>query len=279
MGQQQKSARRAMEPDIAAASGSPIPISCYIRTLNEERRVGEVIRAAFRVVDEVVLIDSGSKDATLQIATEAGARIVPQIWLGNGCQKRVGEEAARHDWVLDLDADEVVSPELAAEIREQFAAGPRHQMYELTLVTVPPFGDPWWNFKRAKRIKLYNKRHIRIPDHAAYDQFKVPAGESVGKLRQPLMHYAFAGIEHVMMKLNRASSVRALETPLKPLWQVVLRVFFGFPVYFLKEYVLNGLILGGIYGFAYAYAIAFGRWLRDVKMYERHMRGERGPLT
>jgi hypothetical protein len=53
---------------------------------------------------------------------------------------------------------------------------------------------------------------------------------------------------------------------------VILRIVFGLPVYFLKEYFVNGLIRGGIYGFAYACALAFGRWLRDVKMYERHRR-------
>ncbi|WP_170936953.1 MULTISPECIES: glycosyltransferase family 2 protein [Rhodomicrobium] len=263
---------RAEERPAGAGRDAATPISCYIRTLNEERRIGEVIRAALQVADEVVLIDSGSKDATLAIAAAEGARVVHQPWLGNGRQKRAGEDAARHDWVLDLDADEVVSPELAAEIRALFAAGPRHRMYELTLITVPPFGEPWWNFKHAERIKLYDKRHIRIPDHAAYDQFEIPPGERPGKLRGPLMHYAFTGIEHVMTKLNRASSVRARELKLKPLWLVVLRILFGFPTYFFKAYIVNGLIRGGVYGFAYACALAFGRWLRDVKMYERHMR-------
>ena len=257
----------------AGAVRSAPPISCYIRTLNEERRIRDVVRGAFQVADEVVLIDSGSTDATLRIAEAEGARVIRQPWLGNGHQKRVGEDAALHNWVLDLDADEVVTPELAAEIREIFEAGPQFRMYECRMVTVPPFGEPWRNFKRARRIKLYDKRHIRIPDHAAWDQFELPSGVKRGKLRQPIMHYAFSGIEHVMSKLNRVSSVRAREAELKPLWNVILRVIFGLPAYFLKEYVANGLIRGGVYGFAYACAIAFGRWLRDVKMYERHMQG------
>lgn len=270
MAEQELDRRVAGGPSRAARSA--LPISCYIRTLNEERRIRDVVRAAFQVAEEVVLIDSGSTDATLAIAEAEGARVIGQPWLGNGRQKRVGEEAARHDWVLDIDADEVVTPELAAEIQGVFAAGPQFQMYELTLITVPPFGAPWRNFKKAHRVKLYNKRHIRIPDHAAWDQFEIPPGEKLGTLRQPIMHHAFAGMEHVITKLNRASSVRAREARLKPLWNVILRIVFGLPVYFLKEYFVNGLIRGGIYGFAYACALAFGRWLRDVKMYERHRR-------
>jgi glycosyltransferase involved in cell wall biosynthesis len=253
-------------------SGKRVPISCYIRTLNEERRIADVIRGARQVADEVIIIDSGSKDGTLRIAAAERAKVVHQPWLGNGHQKRVGEDAAQHDWVLDLDADEVITPELAEEIDMLFAQEPPHKMYQFKLITIPPFGEPWWDFKQSYRIKLYDKTHIRIPDHAAWDQFDVPKGETAGQLNQPLLHYAFSDIEHVMAKLNRVSTARANYAELKPLWNIVPRIFFGLPLYFLKEYALNRLIKGGTYGFAYAMTIAFGRWLRDVKMYEHHLR-------
>ena len=231
MAEQELDRRVAGGPSRAARSAPPI--SCYIRTLNEERRIRDVVRAAFQVAEEVVLINSGSTDATLAIAEAEGARVIGQPWLGNGRQKRVGEEAARHDWVLDIDADEVVTPELAAEIRDVFAAGPQFQMYELTLITVPPFGAPWRNFKKAHRVKLYNKRHIRIPDHAAWDQFELPPGEKLGTLRQPIMHYAFAGMEHVITKLNsrqfgpcaRSQAEAALECDFADRFRLA-RVFF-----------------------------------------------------
>jgi glycosyltransferase involved in cell wall biosynthesis len=259
-----------MEADKRSSLETVVPLSCYIRTLNEKRRIGDVIRAAYQVADEVIIVDSGSTDETRAIAASAGATVIDQPWLGNGCQKRVGEEAARHDWVLDLDADEVVTPELAHEIRAVLTGAHACQMYHLKLVTVPPFGKPWWNFKLAHRVKLYRKSVIRVPDHPAWDQFEIPADAKVGNLREPLLHYAFSGIGHILTKLNRASGVRAREARLKSYWSVVLRILFAFPFYFLKEYVQNGLIRGGVYGFAYAVTIAYGRWLRDVKMYERH---------
>lgn len=262
--------RKAEDIALATRSNS-LPLSCYIRTLNEERRIGEVIRGALQISDEVVIIDSGSTDATLAIARTEGARIINQPWLGNGRQKRVGEDAAQHDWLLDLDADEVVTPALAEEIRALFETRPQQAMYEITMVTVPPFGKPWRWFKLARRIKLYDRKRVRMPDHAAWDQFDAPPGERVGRIREPLLHYSFTSIEHVIAKLNRVSSVRARETPLKPRWNIALRIAFGFPAYFLKEYFLNGLIFGGLYGFAFASSLAFGRWLRDVKMYERHL--------
>ncbi len=255
----------------AVDAGSRQPISCYIRTLNEERRIAEVIRAAFQVASEVIVVDSGSTDATLDLARAAGAQVIEQPWLGNGRQKRVGEDAARHDWLLDLDADEVVSPELAAEIRALFEESPPLNMYRIKVVTVPPFGEPWWTFKLKFVIKLYNKRHIRIPDHAAWDQFTPSPQDKIGRLRAPLLHYQFTGIELVLAKLNRATSIRARESRLKSLPMVIARIIFGMPFYFFREYILNGLFKGGVYGFAYALTLAFGRWLKDVKMYERHM--------
>ena len=254
------------------AGASRLPISCYIRTLNEERCIAEVVHAALQVASEVIIVDSGSTDGTLELAEAAGARIIRQPWLGNGKQKRVGEDAARHDWLLDLDADEIISPELAAEIRAAFQKPLPCNMYELKLVFVSPFGKPWWNFKNSYRIKLYNKRHIRMPDHAAWDQFKPPSKEKAGRLQGALLHYSFTGVDHIIRKLNRATSTRGKEADLKPLPLIIVRIFFAFPFYFLKEYILRGLIKGGVYGFIFSFSLAFGRWMTDVKMYERHMR-------
>lgn len=248
------------------------PVSCYIRTLNEERRIAEVVKAALSVAREVVVVDCGSSDRTIELAEGAGAVIVHQPWLGNGGQKRVGEERCSYDWLLDVDADEVVTPELSREITDLFRDGePQYRMYRFSIITAPPFGKPWFGFGRARRIKLYDRRHIRIPDHKAWDQFEVPSGERVGKLKSPLLHYSFTGIEHMMTKLNRASSVRAREIKMKPKSILILRIVFGLPVYFSKRYFLTGLIRGGIYGFSIAMASAIGRWLRDVKMLEIRM--------
>lgn len=254
-------------------STPPAPVTCYIRTKNEERMIGQVIEAAKAAVQDVVVIDSGSTDATLKIAATLGARVIHQPWLGNGKQKRVGEDAALHDWVLDLDADEIVSPELAAQIREIFAAGPPpFSVYQLDLVTVPPIGKPWHDVAVADRRKLYDRRVIRIPDHAAWDQFDVPKSIRVGRLRGPLYHHSFRDFEHFMGKLNRISTVRAHESKLKPLWVVALRIWLAPPFYFMKHFLARDHWKLGLYGVAIAGMSAHGRWLRDIKMLEIHLK-------
>ncbi len=251
-----------------------IPLSCYIRTKNEAKRIGPVVKAAAATGAEVVVVDSGSTDDTREIAREAGARVIEKKWEGNGFQKRHGEDAASNDWLLDLDADEVLSPELQDEIRALFANGaPEPGIYALKLVTVPPVpkGAVWKTCCLAWRNKLYHKSIVRMPAHAAWDQFKVPAGVKPWKLRGTLLHYSFRDIEQQMAKMNRVSTVRANETELKPKGLLALRILFGFPFYFHKKFVTHRMYRAGVYGFACAAVIASNRWLKDVKMYERHL--------
>ncbi len=248
------------------------PISAYIRTLNEGRMIARVVAAARLIAEEVVVVDSGSSDDTVALAEAAGARVVHQRWLGSGKQKRVGEDACRHDWLLDLDADEIVTPEFAAEARALFAEGPpAHGAYKTMLVTVPPGGDPWWGFNLAPRTKLYDRRRVRAPDHEAWDQFVVPAGMKTGRMRAPLLHYSFADLTQLAGKFNAASARRAHSARLKPLWVVTLRVLAAPPFYFLRFLIGRGLWRGGLYGYCVAGIAAHGRWLRDAKMLEQHV--------
>jgi hypothetical protein len=95
----------------------------------------------------------------------------------------------------------------------------------------------------------------------------VPAGVQVGRLSAPLFHHSFRDLEHLVEKLNRTSTVRATETQRGRL-AVGARVLCAFPVYFAKHYLQRRLFRAGIYGFALAGILAYGRWLRDAKMYE-----------
>ncbi|HBK92371.1 MAG TPA: glycosyltransferase family 2 protein [Parvularcula sp.] len=252
------------------------PLSAFIRTKNEARMIGDVVTAALAVADEVVVVDSGSTDDTVALAEAAGARVVRQAWLGNGRQKRFAEDQCRHDWLLDLDADEVVTPALAAEIAVLFAAGaPPARIYRTPVAIAPPVGEPWLGFGGVIRRKLYDRRAVRAPDHEAWDQFDIPPGEPVGALTAPILHYAFTDARHLIDKLNRNSSTRAEALEAKPLPMLVLRIFFGLPFYVGKRYLLDGLFRGGVYGFAFSMMSGFGRWMRDVKMYERVMRERR----
>ena len=246
------------------------PLSAYIRVQNESRMIADVVKAALTVAREVVVIDSGSTDDTMDIARAAGAHVIEQSWLGNGFQKRCAEDHCRYDWLLDLDADEIITSPLADEIKMLFAHGePPHPIYRTMLALAPPVGDPWMDFGLATRHKLYNRKIVRAPEHKAWDQFEIPAGVNVGNLRSPILHHAFTGAGHFLDKLNRNTTLRAAEAPMRSKTSLALRITCGLPFYFAKRYFLNQYFRGGVYGFALALMSGYGRWLRDVKMWER----------
>lgn len=261
---------------IRSANGK-LPVSCYIRTLNEERLLKQVIESALTVVDEVIIVDSGSRDQTVSIAEAAGARVINQPWLGWGYQKRVGEDACKNDWLLDLDADEVVTPELAGEIAHLFASGvPSSKVFRLRLVTAPPVGEPWYNIHVVHRTKLYDRRVIRMPEDRAWDQLKVPGTTTLGDLKGALLHYSIRDIAHVVEKANSASSSMAKDGRKKSATTIRFRIIFGPTFYFFKAYFMRGLWRAGIYGLIQARLSAMGRWLRDAKLYEaERMEAER----
>ena len=256
-------------------SFSELPISCYIRTLNEERMIGDVISSAKKICSEVIIIDSLSIDKTKSISLSLGAKVYEQPWLGNGFQKRVGEDKSKNDWVLDIDADEIVSDEMASEIRNYFENDqPNCDGFLTPIITVPPFGKPWYNFAKAYRVKLYNKKNIRIPEHKAWDQFKYK-NLSIKKLKNGLLHPSFTGIHMHSEKLNNYSTMLADLPIKKPFIEILIRVWFGFPLYFVHKFFIRGMFRAGTYGLALSMSSAFGRWLKDVKQYENIIKSKK----
>lgn len=248
------------------------PVSCYVRTLNEERNIGRCIRSALLVAREVVVIDSGSTDRTVEIALESGARVIHQPWLGSGLQKRVGEEACTYDWLLDLDADEAATPELAAEVAELFRDGdPSLSVYSIPMVVVSPLGQRFDRAGVVRTRKFYDRRVVRQPAHRAWDQFRLPEGVVVGKLKGPIDHFLYSDFGWLLAKQNRASSSRAKDTALPSGWSIRTRILFAFPVYFAVFYLRRQWFRAGWQGFCISGILAVGRWLRDVKRYEREL--------
>ncbi len=247
---------------------SELPITCYIRTLNEERMIADVITAAKKICKEVIVIDSLSIDKTKSISLSLGANVYEQPWFGNGFQKRVGEDKAKNNWVLDIDADEIVTDEMANEVINLFKNGtPNIDGFLTPIITVPPFGKPWYTFSRAYRVKLYDKSKVRIPEHKAWDQFKTN-NLKIKRLNSGLLHPSFTGIHMHLDKLNKYSTMLANLPSKKTSLEIILRIWLGIPFYFIHKFIFRGMFRAGTYGFSLSISSAIGRWLKDVKQFE-----------
>ncbi len=249
---------------------SKLPLSVFIIAVNESDRISRTIASVRDWVDEIVVIDSGSTDNTVEVAEAAGGRVIFNPWPGYGPQKRFGEDQCRNDWLLNLDADEVVSPKLAEEIAALFTHQPSHDAYRLDIVEVMPGRDKPAPFAHSiNAIRLYNRQSGRYHDSSVHDRVYMERG-TVGDLKHSVLHYSSRGIAHSIAKINRYSDMQAQDMMERgvPLPLLRTRILLAFPLGFLKAYILRGYCLQGFWGFVNSVMYGFSRFTRLAKVWE-----------
>jgi glycosyltransferase involved in cell wall biosynthesis len=251
----------------APAATEPLPLSVFVIARNEADRIGQVLEAVRGLTDDLVVVDSGSTDATVAIAQAAGARVVVNVpWPGYGPQKRFAEDLCRHDWVLNLDADEVVTPALAREIAALMRAPERlRPAYRFRQVTVYPGKQRprlWADYHNY--VRLYDRRRARFRPSRVHDTVDT-GNHPVGQLRGVALHYSWRSLEHLRAKLESYTDLQAKELR-KPRGQILARLPFEYPLLLLRYYVLRRNFTGGLEGLKTAHVIAKARTGRLVKM-------------
>lgn len=225
-------------------TASPIPISCCIITKNEADRIGDCIRAVEGLVDEVVIIDSGSSDETVAIAEALGARVIFHTWPGYGPQKRYSEDMARNDWILNLDADELVLPELYAEIKALTASRPPLNCYRMRIRNVYPNQTKprlWADYHNY--VRLYDKRVVRFRESPVHDTVDTKS-EAVGQLKGAVAHFSARSYDHIRAKLDSYTNLQA-KVLAKPAWTLWARIPFEYPLVFLRYFLVRRHFTGG----------------------------------
>ncbi|GJD89554.1 hypothetical protein BHAOGJBA_3082 [Methylobacterium hispanicum] len=260
-------------------SGSaPLPLSVFIIAQNEADRIGAVIRAVADLTDDLVVVDSGSTDGTQALAESLGARVIHNPWPGYGPQKRFAEAQCRHPWLLNLDADEVVPPALAAEIRALFAAGePARPAWRLAIAEIfPGESRPHrWAYTLTP-VRLYRLDAGRYAPSPVHDRVELRPGIEPGLLRARVHHFSVRSLGDQLIKLNRYSDQQADDLEARGVTIPVWRVFVELPGNFLKAYLGRRHFARGTYGFLTAMNYAISRHLRVAKHYERRRRAAAG---
>jgi glycosyltransferase involved in cell wall biosynthesis len=266
----------AMNPEARGAHGQsaqgPVPdLSIFIITRNEADRIGRTLAAVRGLSDDIVVVDSGSTDGTQAIAAAQGARVIHNDWPGYGPQKRFAEDQCHHLWLLNIDADEVVPPDLADEMRGALSRGADGiDGFELRIAEIFPGEDAPHPLAYALApVRLYRKDRGRYADSIVHDRVAFPPGARFQRLRGTIHHFSVRSIGDQLQKLNRYTDDQARDLADKgdhvPTW----RLFVEFPAAFIKAYVFRRHALRGVYGFMTSMNFAFYRWLRVAKDVER----------
>ncbi|MBF0159849.1 MAG: glycosyltransferase family 2 protein [Magnetococcales bacterium] len=228
----------------------PLPISAVLITCNAAAVLSDCLASVRPLVAEIVLVDSGSQDETLTIASRFGARIITQPWLGYGPQKQLAVDQASHNWVLCLDADERLTPELTQSIRLAWSAteGPSHQAYRMARCN--RFMGRWLRHGEGYpdwQLRLFHRQHGHWSSDPVHEQ--VVTTVAVAALAGDLLHEsAECGIEDYLAKQNRYTSLQARQLLQRGVvvhgWQICCSPLLRF----IKFYLLRRGFLDGVPG-------------------------------
>lgn len=247
------------------------PLSVVVTTFNNADTLDACL-GSVSWADEIVVLDSGSTDATVAIATHYGAHIHTQPFAGYSAQKQAAIDLASHRWVLLLDSDESLGTDAAARLQQVLLA-PAHAGYQL-------WRREWqfwrWQSMRSRLnhyVRLFDRQRARMSGHEVHESVQVDG--SVGVLDVVIDHYGEPDIAGRAAKANRYSSMQLVDLNRRKVSWLRLRMV-GYPtVAFLRYYVLRGHYRSGWAGFIAARIHAFYAFLKYAKLYELRRRERR----
>lgn len=243
-----------------------LPVSAVLITLNAANSLAATLES-LDFVDDIVIVDSGSTDSTREIATNFGARLIDQSWLGFGPQKDFAVRQAKYDWVLCLDADERITPELQTSI-EQAHAKPIFQAWRMArcnrfLGRYLRFGEgyPDWN------LRFFHRAHARWSDDAVHEH--VLTDNPVGTLNGDLLHDSAETLANYLTKQNRYTSLAAELALAKGKRASAGRLIFSPLIRFIKFYFVRQGFRDGLPGLIHIAIGCFNSFLKYAKMLEK----------
>ncbi len=239
-------------------------ISATIITLNEEKNIRRCLES-IKWVDEIIVFDSGSTDKTLEICQQYTDKIWQTDWPGYGKQKQRALEKARSEWVLSIDADEEVSPELKIEIQENIKKGKAINAMKINIQLVF-YGQiiRYANGKNGHR-RLMKRKYSNWSEDAVHESLQV-SGKTT-HLKKPMYHYSAESLSQSIDKMNRYTDIIAKNRFKKCKKNSVGRGLLAAIWMFIRVYFFQRGCLDGSAGLVLAVGFAQGAFYRYAKTY------------
>lgn len=238
-------------------------ISATIIAVNEERNIARAIES-LRCCDEIVVVDSGSIDRTVEIAEKLGARVIESPWRGYAGQKNYASEQATHDWVLSIDADESLSEALEAEIWQIKKSGAQYDAY--TMPRLAQYLGRWIlhsGWYPDRKVRLYDRRKARWFGDYVHESVKVTG--TVGHLESNLLHFTCNSLTEHLKTMDRYTTLAAEQLVDQKLVIHWGRIVFDPLWTFFRTYFLKQGFRDGLEGLCIAYMAALYNFLKYAK--------------
>lgn len=245
-------------------------LSVTIITLDAAHQL-EACVASVAFADEVVVVDSGSHDGTPELAARLGARVLHQAWLGYGRQKQFAVEQAKHDWVLCIDADERVTPQLGASI-EAVLQAPNAAGY--TMPRCNYFLGRWLRHGEGypdRSLRLFDRQQGRWSDDPVHE--KVVCDGSVGQLEGDLLHESCDSLATYLDKQNRYTTLQAEMLHRRGKRAGLGHLLLSPLLRFVKFYLLRLGFLDGAAGLVHILIGCNNSFVKYAKLLELNKRG------
>ena len=243
-------------------------ISAVIITYNEEANIERCLQSLRPVADELLVVDSYSKDKTIEIAQSCGARTLEHPFEGHIQQKRYAIEQAKHEFILSLDADEELSPTLQQSILA-VKNNWTHDCYYMNRLS--NIGDQWIHhggWYPDRKMRLFDRRQFSVGGINPHDKFIPAKGATTTRLKGDLLHHTNSDINNRIATINNFSSLAAQAFHERGKKGSLLRVLFKPGLRFLSEYIIKRGFLDGFYGFVIAKTSAQYVFYREIKLLE-----------
>ncbi|MFQ5452734.1 MAG: glycosyltransferase family 2 protein [Candidatus Zixiibacteriota bacterium] len=241
-------------------------VSVVIITKNEEKNITRCLDSV-KWADDIIIIDSHSNDRTIEIVQKYDARIFTPEWRGYGAAKKEGVRYAVNEWILSIDADEVVTEELKSEIESVLNNNNHYAGFYIPRKTL--FLGRWikhCGWYPDYVLRLFSKVHGDFNDAVIHEKVIV-CGETK-RLKNELLHYSYPNLEEYFNKFNKYTTIGAEEAYKKGTNAGWFSVIIKPPISFIKHYILKHGLLDGLEGFLVSFLSSMAVMVKYVKLRE-----------
>jgi glycosyltransferase involved in cell wall biosynthesis len=242
-------------------------VSAVIITLNEETILAKTLSKLWWC-DEIIVVDSGSTDRTIEVCQQYGCTVFFRSFNGFGEQKNFGVSKAKNNWILCIDADEILSEELIDEIRAEFNK-PEVPYSAFTVPRNLVFMNKAFRYGKesdSSLIRLFNKSNGSWDGAVVHE--KVLVEGSVKKLKSKILHYSYNNYSQFLYKINLYSSLGSKKLLVKGSHKGKALVILAIPFNFFKYYLIDRNFLNGYRGFVWALFNTFYHFVKHLKLGE-----------